>query len=83
LYYFQEKKECDFVVFEKGKPKELIQVCYDLTAANLERETSGLYAAMDYFKMPSGKIVTLNQKDKFNKDGKKIEVVPLNEFLTA
>jgi uncharacterized protein len=81
LYYFQEKKECDFVVFEKGKPKELIQVCYELTPANLERETGGLYAAMDYFKMPLGKIVTLNQKDRFTKEGKKIEVVPLNEFL--
>jgi uncharacterized protein len=81
LYYFHEKKECDFVVFEKGKPKELIQVCYDLTATNLERETSGLYAAMDYFKMLKGKIVTLNQKDAFTKEGKKIEVVTLNEFL--
>jgi predicted AAA+ superfamily ATPase len=81
LYYFHEKKECDFVVFEKGKPKELIQVCYDLTADNLERETSGLLAAMDYFNMSLGKIVTLNQKDSFKKDGKKIDVVPLNEFL--
>jgi predicted AAA+ superfamily ATPase len=81
LYYFHEKKECDFVVFEKGKPKELIQVCYDLTADNLERETSGLLAAMDYFNMPLGKIVTLKQKDSFKKDGKKIDVVPLNEFL--
>jgi predicted AAA+ superfamily ATPase len=81
LYYFHEKMECDFVVFKKGKPKELIQVCYDLTADNLERETSGLLAAMDYFNMPLGKIVTLNQKDSFKKDGKKIDVVPLNEFL--
>jgi predicted AAA+ superfamily ATPase len=81
LYYFHEKKECDFVVFEKGQPKELIQVCYDLTADNLERETSGLLAAMDYFNMPLGKIVTLKQKDSFKKDGKKIDVVPLNEFL--
>lgn len=81
LYYFHEKKECDFVVFEKGKPKELIQVCYDLTADNLERETSGLLAAMDYFNMSLGKIVTLKQKDSFKKDGKKIDVVPLNQFL--
>jgi predicted AAA+ superfamily ATPase len=82
LYYFHEKKECDFVVFEKGKPKEVLQVCYDLTAENLERETSGLLAAMDYFDMPIGKIITLNQKDSFKKGSKKIEVVPLNEFLT-
>jgi uncharacterized protein len=83
LYYFQEKKECDFVAFEKGKPKELIQACYELTAENLERETSGLYAAMEQLKMPVGKIVTLNEKDTFTKEGKKIEVVPLKEFLSA
>jgi uncharacterized protein len=81
LYYFQEKKECDFVTFDKGKPKELVQVCYDLTPANLDREISGLLTALDYFDKPTGKIVTLNQKDFFSKNGKKIEVIPLNDFL--
>jgi predicted AAA+ superfamily ATPase len=82
LYYFQEKKECDFVVFEKGKPKELIQACYELTPENVERETNGLYTAMEHFKMTTGKIVTLNLKDSFTKAGKKIEVVALKEFLS-
>ncbi len=81
LYYFQEKKECDFVVFEKGAATELIQVCYELTPDNLERETSGLYAAMDFFKMTVGTIVTYKQRDKFSKEAKKIKVVPLNQFL--
>jgi uncharacterized protein len=81
LYYFQEKRECDFVTFEKGKPKELIQACYDLTPTNLERETSGLLAALEYFDKPVGKIITLNQKDSFTKNGKKIEVIPINDFL--
>jgi uncharacterized protein len=81
LYYFQEKKECDFVVFEKGKPNELVQACYDLNADNLERETAGLYAAMEHLNMSTGKIVTFNQKDKFSNGSKKIEVVPLSEYL--
>ncbi|MFM7428498.1 MAG: ATP-binding protein [Flammeovirgaceae bacterium] len=82
LYYFQEKKECDFVVFEKGKPKELIQACYELTPENVERETNGLYAAMEHFKMSKGKIVTIHLKDSFTNAGKKIEVVALKEFLS-
>ena len=81
LYYFQEKKECDFIAFEKGKPVAFIQACYELTPDNLERETAGLYAALHFFEKSAGKIVTLNQKENFSKDGKKIEVVPLNEFL--
>jgi uncharacterized protein len=81
LYYFQEKKECDFVAFDKGKPQALIQACYALTPDNLERETSGLYAALEFFNKSVGTIVTLNQRDSFSKNGKKIEVVPLWEFL--
>ena len=81
LYYFQQKKECDFIVFEKGKPRELIQACYELTPTNLERETTGLYHAMEYFKKTTGKIITLKEKDTFSKAGKRIEVIPLHEFL--
>ncbi len=81
LYYFQEKKECDFVVFEKGDLRQLIQVCYELTPENLERETMGLYHAMDFFKATSGTIVTFRQKETFQKENKKIEVIPLDEFF--
>ncbi len=81
LYYFQEKKECDFVVFEKGALQQLIQVCYELTPENLERETMGLYHAMDFFKATSGTIVTFRQKETFWKENKKIEVIPLDEFF--
>jgi uncharacterized protein len=81
LYYFQEKKECDFVTLDKGKVKEIVQVCYELTPTNLDREASGLLAALEHFDKSVGKIVTLNQKDSFTKNGKKIEVIPVNEFL--
>ncbi|MFN8887712.1 MAG: ATP-binding protein [Cyclobacteriaceae bacterium] len=81
LYYFQEKKECDFVIFERGKLQQLIQVCYELTADNLERETDGLYTAMEFFKINYGTIVTFNQKDTFTKGDKKIEVISLDDFL--
>ncbi len=83
LYYFQEKKECDFVVFDRGKIKQLIQVCYELTADNLERETVGLYTAMEFFKINSGTLVTFNQKDVFNKGDKKINVISLDDYLLS
>lgn len=83
LYYFQEKKECDFVAFYKGKPKEIIQSCYEITPENLDRELNGLLAALEFFKIPSGKIVTLNQRDSFTKEGKKMEMIPLKDFLSA
>ncbi|TZF85907.1 ATP-binding protein (plasmid) [Pedobacter sp. BS3] len=81
VYYFQEKKECDFVVVRKGKAAQLLQVCYELTTENLERETSGLLAAMDFFNMDEGKIITFNQTETFNKNGKVISVIPAWQFV--
>jgi uncharacterized protein len=42
LYYYDDKGECDFVVMSRGKVAELIQVCYELTPDNLEREVMGV-----------------------------------------
>ncbi len=81
IYYFSEKKECDFVVSEKGEVVELLQACLELTPDNLGRELAGLTEAMNFFSKTDGKIITLGQKDRFEKEGKVIEVVPCHEFL--
>ncbi|MFH1978012.1 MAG: ATP-binding protein [Candidatus Aenigmatarchaeota archaeon] len=64
IFYFKGKKECDFLVKEKGKLKEAIQVCYELTEENKERELSGLQEAMEKLKINKGTIITLNQDDR-------------------
>lgn len=81
LYYFDEKGECDFVAMKNAKVKELVQVCYQLTPDNLEREISGLKKAMQFFKLNKGKIITLNDKDSFIEEGLKIEVIPAFKYL--
>ena len=81
LYYFDEKGECDFVAMKNAKVKELIQVCYQLTPDNLEREIIGLKKAMQFFKLNKGKIITLNDKDSFREAGLNIEVIPAFEYL--
>jgi predicted AAA+ superfamily ATPase len=45
IYYFREKKECDFVVIKPSGSRYAIQVCYALSSANLEREARGLLEA--------------------------------------
>ncbi len=81
LYYFDEKGECDFVAMKNAKVKELIQVSYQLTPDNLEREIGGLKKAMQFFKQNKGKIITLNDKDSFMENGLEIEVIPAFEYL--
>ena len=59
-----------------------MQVCYDLNQDNLQREIAGLLDALNYFGEEKGKIFTFNQKDRFEKDGKIIEVLPFHEFAS-
>jgi uncharacterized protein len=84
LFYFDNKNsaECDFVIMKNGKPKQLIQVCYELTPDNLEREIKGLTEAMRFFNLKKGMIVTLRESDKLRKDEYTIEVVPAHELIT-
>ena len=74
LFYFKEKRECDFLVFENNQLKHIIQVCYQLTDENFEREYEGLIEAMKFFDKKEGIIVTLNQTDTLIKDQFKVSV---------
>ncbi len=81
LYFFKDKGECDFVVFEKGKPIQLVQACYHIDDENFDREYNGLLEAMQFFDIKEGVIVTMEQKDEFDKDGFNIKFVPAYEFM--
>lgn len=82
IFYFDMQGECDFVCIKNNKVVECIQVCYDLNPDNLNREITGLTKALKNFNLTKGKIITLNQRDSFEKNGLQIEVIPANEYLT-
>ncbi len=81
INYFSEKGECDFVVFEQGEIKSVVQVCYELTPDNLNRELNGLYEALDFFDTDKGYIVTQCQNDEFKKGKKTAIVMPCHRFF--
>lgn len=81
LSYFREQAECDFVVFEKGKCKVVIQVCQQLHSENKDRETRGLLEAMDFFDLKTGLIITQRQSDILRFGDKIIELKPAHQFL--
>lgn len=83
LTYFREKGECDFVVFDKDKCHQLIQVCEEVHSENKEREITGLLEAMAFLKMKTGIIVTQNQKDTLTFDKVKIQLIPAREFIMS
>lgn len=81
IYYFQEQKECDFIVFEREKLQSIVQVCYELNPDNLKRELAGAFEAMRFFKQKKALLVTLDQETNYEEDGMLVEVVPLHLFL--
>lgn len=83
LYYFREKGECDFVVKEQDQVTEVIQVCFDLNSDNFQHEITGLTEAMDYFNLDKGYLISPNQSDSLNFDGKKVILLTADEWLQS
>ncbi|MFH1915860.1 MAG: ATP-binding protein [Nanoarchaeota archaeon] len=81
LFYFKEKKECDFVIRTGTKITAAIQVCHTLDDFNKEREFKGLQEAIQKFKLSEGTLLTMNQEDEFTIEGKKIIVRPVWKWL--
>lgn len=81
VYYFKEKKECDFVVFDRKKCKYIIQVCDEVNNDNKKREIEGLIEAMIFFDKKESLILTQHQKDNLKVEDKTIRLVPVSEFM--
>ena len=81
IFYFQEKNECDFVIKEKDKITQAIQVCFDLNEENQNREINGLIDALEKFNLKEGIILTYKQDDEFKLRNKKIKVLPVWQWV--
>lgn len=84
IFFYRGKNECDFVLFDRDKPAEVLQVAYDTdTDETLKRETDGLAGAAGYFGLKGGKIITLETEgDAINiAGGFTAETVPAWKWL--
>lgn len=81
IYYFKNKKECDFLIKEKNKITEAIQVTAHLGDGNQEREINGLLEAAEASHLKKGLILTINQEKTIKQNGVIVEVKPLWKWL--
>jgi predicted AAA+ superfamily ATPase len=82
VYYHKNKKECDFVIKDKNKITEAIQVSWDISESKtLEREISGLVEAMRDYSLNEGLILTNSEEKRIIKDDKIINVKPVWKWL--
>lgn len=77
IFYFNESKECDFVVQRGERISELIQVCWALDDNNIDREVDGLLAAHSAIGCDQCRIITFAQRQTIERDGIKVEVMPI------
>ena len=84
IYYWKDyaQKEIDFVIKEKSKINELIQVCYDFqNYQTKEREISSLLKASKELKCNKLKIITWDYEAEEYVQNKKIKYIPLWKWL--
>ncbi len=81
IYYFRENGECDFVVRVGKQIIMAIQVCYEITSENKDRELNGLMEALNTLKLNEGLILTYKQEDKIIIHQKTINIIPVWKWL--
>ena len=83
MFYWQDGRECDFVVQREEHVEELIQVTWDIEDEDTrKREIDGIKEAAKGTNCNKLTIVTREQKETIEEDGFKIEVVGVEEWLT-
>lgn len=81
-YYWKGKRECDFIIRNGGAVREALQVTYAMkNAETKKREVEGLLEALREFNLKKGTILTYDESDSIDTDGKRIEIVPAWHWL--
>lgn len=76
-YYRNQKSECDFLIKDQDLITLAIQVCWEVTSENFEREIQGIKTAIDETGAEKGIVITYNQKDRING----IDLIPAWQWL--
>ncbi len=82
VYYHEDKKECDFLVKQKEKIVQAIQVTTSIADPKTEkREVEGLKEAMERYNLKDGYIITKDSEKTINLEGKTIQIKPIISWL--
>lgn len=83
VYYYADKKECDFIVRKGLHISDAYQVTLKMDSPHTrEREIAGVREAMQAYSLSKGYILTFEGKETINfDDGTIVEVVPVWEWI--
>ena len=83
MFYYRSRndKEVDFVLRQGAHIERLVQVCYDLSSPRTEkREVDAIVECAGELKCDSLTIVTYDDDRTIEKDGYRIDVIPISKF---
>jgi predicted AAA+ superfamily ATPase len=82
VFYHADKKECDFVVREGMRIMNAYQVTIVMNDEKTrKREIEGLMEAMNAYGLAEGYILTMEEKEELEIDGKQVHVLPTWEWM--
>jgi predicted AAA+ superfamily ATPase len=82
VFYHNQKHECDFVIREKNRIVEAIQVSWSVhNDATRKREFQGLLDALKTYDLTEGLILTNDEEDTIKENGYKIHIKPTWKWL--
>lgn len=81
VYFYKNKQECDFLLREKGRIVEALQVCLELSRSNETREINALVEAMKTLRLHKGTLLTLHQEGDRTIGRHTINIVPVWKWL--
>jgi len=83
IYYYMAKNECDFIIKESSGDLSAIQVAWEVTDENRQREYGGLVEACKSLKTAGGTIVTRDQDFEEKISGINVTCVPFAKWLAV
>ncbi|TVR42234.1 MAG: ATP-binding protein [Bacteroidia bacterium] len=84
IYYHSQKHECDFLIKEKNRIVEAIQVSWSIyNQTTREREIKGLIEALTCYNLKKGLILTDDEEDDFIMNDFRITVMPAWKWLLS
>lgn len=81
VFFYKNKKEYDFIACRDGL-SEVFQISYELEdKATLKRDIDGLSGVCKFLKIDTGYILNIDKKDEIIKDGIRIMMLSVWEYL--
>ncbi|MEA3558319.1 MAG: ATP-binding protein, partial [Candidatus Thermoplasmatota archaeon] len=82
-FFYEDSGECDFIIVDKNQVIMALQVTWEMNETTRKREIGGLLKAISEFDLDEGVIVTYDQEEEIEVDGKNINVVPAWKWLLS